>query len=346
MPGISITTSDQTEARLACSDVYFPHRLAVLHDPRAFVMSLSAVSLGAVSAGLLGYAGEVRIETGELETGYEVNVPLDGHLRTRTGHGDVCATAGLAAVYRPDGRTVLHGWAGGGRLFGLKIERSALEETLAELADRPVRSTVPVGPALDLTRGAGRQWWGLARALVDLAQDPDGPLCRPVVARPLARSVIAAFLYAADHPYRELLAGRSAAPRPATVREAVELLETGPELPWTVTDLARRVGVTTRGLQAGFTRHLGVAPMAYLRQVRLARAHGDLQEADPTRCSVADVATRWGFVHFGRFAAVYRERYGCLPSETLQAGRRPAGASAHNGSAQYAQRIDRDPGHI
>lgn len=316
MPGISITTSDQTEARLACSDVYFPHRLAVLDDPRAFVMSLSAVSLGAVAVGLLGYAGEVRIETGELETGYEVNVPLGGHLRTWTGHADVCAAPGLAAVYRPDGRTVLHGWAGGGRLFGLKIERTALEETLAELTDRPMRSAVPVGPTLDLTGGAGKQWWSLACALVDLAQDPDGPLGRPVVARPLARSVITAFLHAADHPYRDLLAERPAAPRSATVREAVELLETAPEQPWTVTDLARRVGVSTRGLQAGFARHVGVAPMAYLRQVRLARAHEDLQAADPARCSVADVAVRWGFVHFGRFAAAYRTRYGCPPSET------------------------------
>lgn len=319
MPGISITTSDQTEARLACSDVYFPHRLCVVDDPRAFAMSLSAVDLGAVAVGLLGYAGEVRIETGELETGYEVNVPLDGHLRTWTGHADVCAGPGLAAVYRPDGRTVLHGWAGGGRLFGLKIERNALEETLAELADRPIRSAVPVGPTLDLTGGAGRQWWSLARSLVDLARDPDGPLGRPVVARPLARSVIAAFLHAADHPYRDLLAARPAVPRSATVREAVELLETVPEQPWTVTDLARRVGVSTRGLQAGFARHLGVAPMAYLRQVRLARAHADLQAADPARCSVTDVAVRWGFVHFGRFAGAYRERYGCPPSETLRA---------------------------
>lgn len=318
MPSISITTSDQTEARLRCAEVYFPHRMAVLHDSRAFAMSLSAVSLGDVSAGLLGYAGEVRIETDELETGYEVNIPLDGPLRTWTGQADICATAGLAAVYRPDGRTSLHGWAGGGRLFGLKIERGALEETLEELTDRPVRSIVPLGSSLDLTGGAGRQWWVLARALVDLAQDPDGPLGRPVVARPLARSVIAAFLHAVDHPYRDLIVARPAAPRPATIREAVDLLQAEPDHPWTVTDLACRVGVTARGLQAGFARHVGIAPMTYLRQVRLARTHLDLQLADPARCSVADVASRWGFTHLGRFAAVYRERYGCAPSETLR----------------------------
>ena len=48
-------------------------------------MSLSALNLGPVAVGLLGYAGEVRLETAELETGYEVNVPLSGRLLTRTG---------------------------------------------------------------------------------------------------------------------------------------------------------------------------------------------------------------------------------------------------------------------
>lgn len=321
MPSTSITTTDQAEARAECGRVYFPHRLTVAHDPDEFAMSLSAVTLGAVSAGLLAYSGEVRVETDALETGYEVNVPLDGHLRTWTGHADVCADPGTAAVYRPDGRTRLHGWAGGGRLFGLKIGRAALEETLEELIDRPVRCTVALAPRLDLHRGAGRQWWGLARSLVDLAADPDGPLGRPVVARPLARSVVAGFLYAADHPFRDALAQRPAVPRPATIRQAVELLEDDPGHPWTVTDLARRVGLTARGLQAGFARHVGVAPMVHLRRLRLERAHLDLLAADPARTSVADVACRWGFTHLGRFAAAHRERYGHPPSHALRTAR-------------------------
>lgn len=318
MPSTSITTTDPMLARHECGRVYFPHRMVVLHEPRRFAMSLSAVGLDGVSAGLLSYAGEVRIETDKLDTGYEVNIPLSGHLRTWTGHADVCAGPDVAAVYRPDGRTTLHGWADGGMLFGLKIERSALEDMLAELTDRPVRSTVPFGPTLDLCRGAGRQWWSLARALVDLARHPDGPLSRPVIARPLARSVIAALLHAADHPYRDLLDERPSMPRPATIRDAVALLEAEPELPWTVTDLARRVEISTRGLQAGFARHVGVAPMAFLGRVRLGRAHLDLELADPARSSVADIAGRWGFTHLGRFAAVYRARYGCLPSQTLR----------------------------
>ena len=321
MPGFSIRTTEPDEAREICTQVYFPHRLVVLHEPARFAMSLAAASLGPVSVGLLGYADEVRLETGELETGYEINVPLTGHLRTWTGHADVCATPTTAAVYRPDGRTRLHGWAGGGQLFGMKIDRSALEEHLAELADRPVRSVVHLAASLDLDRGPGRQWWALARSLAELTHDPDGPLSRPMVARPLAHSVIGAFLHAVDHPYREALTARPAVPRPATIQQAVDLLEAEPEAAWTVVDIAQRVGLSARGLQFGFARHVGVSPTAYLRQVRLRRAHADLLAVDPARHGVAEIASRWGFTNLGRFAATYRERYGRTPSETLRAQR-------------------------
>ncbi|MGD9526499.1 AraC family transcriptional regulator [Pseudonocardia sp.] len=318
MPGVSITTAEPDVARLECGRVYFPHRLTVLHHPADFRMTLTAASLGPVSVGLLGYAGEVRLETAELETGYEVNVPLDGLLGTWTGHAEVCASPATAAVYRPDGRTRMHGWREGGRLLGIKVERPALEETLAELADRPVDGVVPLGPALDLRSGAGAQWWALARALVAVAEDPDGPLARPMVARPLAQAVVAALLHAVEHPWRDALDRRPATPRPASVREAVELLEAEPERPWTVAELAGRVGVGSRGLQDGFARHVGVSPTAYLRDVRLRRAHADLLAADPGWQTVAEIALRWGFAHLGRFAAAYRRRYGQAPSVTLR----------------------------
>lgn len=325
LASISISTDRRDEAQHECGRVYFPHRLTVLDQP--FAMSLMAASLGEVSVGVLGYAGEVRLETGELETAYEVNVPLDGPLRTWTGHADVCATPSLAAVYRPDGRTVLHGWAGGGRLFGLKIDRSAVESTAEELTGRPVRAVVPVAASLDLRSGPGAQWWRLARVLLALAEQPDGPLTAPMVARPLAHSVVAAFLHAVDHPWRDLLAVAPTLPRASTVRQAVELLEAEPEAAWTVADLARRVGVGSRGLHDAFARHVGVPPMAYLRRVRLLRAHADLRAADPARATVTEIALRWGFAHHGRFAAAYRERFGRAPSETLSGANIGAGGA-------------------
>lgn len=314
MPAISISTTERDEAQVECGRVYFPHRLAVLDD--RFAMSLTATTVGGVSVGLLGYAGEVSVETGELETAYEVNVPLDGPLRTWTGHADVCATPTLAAVYRPDGRARLHGWAGGGRLLGLKIDRTVLEQAIDDLTGRTVRSVVPFGASLDLAAGHGRHWWRLARALSALVEDPDGALAAPMVTRPLAQSVVAGLLHAVEHPFRDRLDAAPALPRASAAREAAELLEAEPEAAWTVADLAGRVGVSSRGLQAAFARHLGVSPTAYLRGVRLQRVHADLASAE--QASVTEIALRWGFTHHGRFAAAYRARYGRAPSETLR----------------------------
>ena len=318
MDGISLRITGPDEAQEACGQVYFPHQLKVLHEPARFAMSLSALTLGPVAIGLLGYAGEVRLETAELETSYEINVPLSGRLLTRTGPAEVCATPRTAAIYRPDGRTSLQGWADGGELFGLKIERQALEARLAELTGKPVRTVIPLGPCLDLQAGGGRRWWALARALAALTADPDGPLTRPMVLRPLIDSVLVAFLYAADHPYRGELAAPCARAGTATINRAVELLEAEPDTPWTVGDLASRVGLSTRALQYGFAAQTGVSPMAYLRQVRLQRADADLRAADGTERGVASIASRWGFTNFGRFAAAYRARYGHPPSQTLR----------------------------
>ena len=321
MPGLSMRTSDPDEAAAAGGDVYFPHRLEVRYDRRSFGMSLSAVHLGPVSAGLLGYTGEVVLQTGELETGYQVNVPMTGYLRTWVGTTEVTATPDRAAVYPPDRPARLHGWSDGGALFGMKIDRTALERYLADLTDRPVRGPVRFAESMDLARGPGRQWWALARSLAELAGDPDGPLSRPMVARPLAYALVGALVEAADHPGRDALAAGPAATCPAAVARAVDLLEAEPATPWTVPEVAARAGLSVRALQHGFDRHLGHSPTAHLRRVRLARAHDDLLAADPARATVAGVAARWGFTHLGRFAAAYRRRYGRSPSEDLRAGR-------------------------
>jgi AraC-like DNA-binding protein len=318
MTATTLTTDDIDHATAVCAEVYFPHRLRLLHDHRHFRMELSAVGVGPVAAGVLSYAGEVVIETDELETGYQVNVPLDGVLRTSSGGRDVCATPTCAALYRPDGRARLHGWSRGGRLFGLKIERLALEAHLAALLDRPVRSAVALAPALDLTTPRGAQWWSLARTVAELVAAPGGLVANPLVLRPLTQALMASLLLAADHPTRE---GLDAAPRrtgSVAVRRAVAAVEERPDHPWTPADLARHVGLSVRGLHDGFARHLGLGPMAFVRDVRLAHAHAELVTADPTTSSVAAVASRWGFTHFGRFAQAHRLRYGEHPSVTLR----------------------------
>ncbi len=83
--------------------------------------------------------------------------------------------------------------------------------------------------------------------------------------------------------------------------------------------LAAAASSSPCALQEGFRRHLDMTPMEFVRGVRMARAHEELARADPhSGTNVAQIASRWGFGHLGRFARDYRRRYGQLPSTTLR----------------------------
>jgi AraC-like DNA-binding protein len=63
-----------------------------------------------------------------------------------------------------------------------------------------------------------------------------------------------------------------------------------------------------------------MSPMAYLRVVRLRRAHRDLRSANPSHSSVASIAHRWGFTNLSHFAA-HKKMYGQTPLQALRAAR-------------------------
>ena len=245
-------------------DVAQVHRLRVLHDTRRFQMSLAAVAVGPIAGGVLSHADEVVIETGELATGYQVNVPLDGALTTRTGSDELCATRATAAVYRPDARARLYGWRRRRSAVGAQ-DRSIRARGPPLVDARPTRPLPRSRCArLDLTTPEGRRWWSLARTLVEVAYDPAG--CHPLVVRPLGPGgrLGAAGVH---RPHGPLWAGRARTPSGFShaVRRAAELVEADPERPWTSADLAREVGLSVRALQEGFARHLGSTPMGHVR---------------------------------------------------------------------------------
>ncbi|MCD2186916.1 helix-turn-helix transcriptional regulator [Actinomycetospora soli] len=107
---------------------------------------------------------------------------------------------------------------------------------------------------------------------------------------------------------------------PAALRRAVVYIEAHAGEDVTLDEIACAARIGPRALQLAFNRHRGGSPMAYLRQVRLLRAHRDLEAADPTQGdTVAAIAAQWGFANPGRFATMYRESYGISPSRTLRA---------------------------
>lgn len=105
---------------------------------------------------------------------------------------------------------------------------------------------------------------------------------------------------------------------PGTVRRTMDFIDAHAAEPIGLADIAQASGIGLRALQEAFRRHRETTPTAYLRQVRLERAHRELQAAEPVGGpTVAAIAARWGFPHRGRFAAAYRQAYGRSPQQTL-----------------------------
>lgn len=107
---------------------------------------------------------------------------------------------------------------------------------------------------------------------------------------------------------------------PEALRRAIAFIEANPDVDMTVGDIARAARVSVRSLQLAFRRHLGMTPMTYVRQVRLACARSQLLSPLPGD-TVARIAGRWGYLRPSRFAAEYHRTYGEHPSTTLLCSR-------------------------
>lgn len=204
----------------------------------------------------------------------------------------------------------------------LALESWLLERHLENLLDRPISGPITLDPITRLRPGGGQTWWSLLQLASSLMLG-DGRLTHRAVLDPLCEAMMTGLLLSVDHQHRDALQRPVRPAGSRSVRCAVDAIHARPEEPYTVTALAGIAGTSVRSLQAAFHTQLGISPMAYLRHVRLARAHQDLVGNDTT--TVAEAAHRWGFTHLGRFAAAYAERYGEPPSVTRQGhhSRRP-----------------------
>jgi TolB-like protein/AraC-like DNA-binding protein len=87
-----------------------------------------------------------------------------------------------------------------------------------------------------------------------------------------------------------------------------------------VADLVAYCGVPERTLRKHFRTFMGASPLMYWRQLRLAGVRACLLGGSDN-ASITEVAIRFGFSHFGRFAQDYRYHFGESPSVTLQRSR-------------------------
>lgn len=94
------------------------------------------------------------------------------------------------------------------------------------------------------------------------------------------------------------------------IGQVLEWIHADPAHPWTVPELANRIGVSRSALATRFTQLLGQPPMKYLTQWRLQLASHQLQSTDE---GIAKIATQVGYESEVAFNRAFKRYVGMPP---------------------------------
>lgn len=84
-----------------------------------------------------------------------------------------------------------------------------------------------------------------------------------------------------------------------------------------VEELADLCNISVRTLYNIFAKEVGTTPKQFIKQTKLHSLYQDLKQGCSAR-NVTEIALDYGFTHLGRFSSDYRKMFGELPSETLR----------------------------
>ncbi|PUB31918.1 AraC family transcriptional regulator [Promicromonospora sp. AC04] len=312
-------TTDPKIAREGVSRAILPHELRFEGDACHFDASIRNAQIRAVSITVLAYGADVELVAERSDASFIVAHSLVGRATFTIGTQSVAVRPGTAVVSTP-GKPIRIRWPSGSVMMMIAVDRTALEAELETWIDTEPGVPLRFEPVVNVWDMPAAGWWSAVDNLVEDLDSSTPMLRHPAAASAAERGLIVGLLLAMPHNYSSKLWEKPPAIGPEWLIRATDLIERLPHRTWTAPELARAANTSTRALYDGFRRWLGTTPMEYQRQIRLRRAWIELRAADPDAetTTVTEVASRLGFTNLGRFAAGYRQRFGELPSMTLQ----------------------------
>ena len=310
------TTDDRDEAEKVITELYLPNRLDLSKSSEPLGMQVTGLHVGALTAGRLTYGRPVQLRTADAED-LHVNLALRGRAASRSGTGEPVTTGpGKGLVFSP-GAPAEMSWSADCEQLCLMIPQARLEAELELLLGRPIGGRLVFDFAADLSSPMASRLRTVLELLIDELEHPTDLSRNARAGQHVEGLVLDGLLLGLRHSHSGVITGNQPRGMRTAIGRAVELIEEQPAQPWTTVRLAAEVHLSVRALQEGFRRDLATPPMAYLRRVRLRRAHEALRAAGRDTTTVRAVAVNLGIMHMSRFAAAYREAFGETPSETL-----------------------------
>ncbi|MBV8456053.1 MAG: AraC family transcriptional regulator [Acetobacteraceae bacterium] len=228
----------------------------------------------------------------------------------------MCHSAGKAFYDRSQGEA--H-WGA----ISIPTDEISLFGSVARRCLAPPRNTViTIPPPQGLQR-----FHRLHASAAALAERAPQVIARPEAARALQQALIETIIGCLDGSQSENQKWAQQC-HSIIMRRFRRLLEDHPDRALYVPEICAAIAVPERTLRLCCQQHLGMSPKQYLILRRMNLARRALLASAPGERTVTDIATSFGFWHFGRFSTVSRSLFNELPSQSLNRIVIPVGTSA------------------
>jgi len=245
--------------------------------------------------------------------------PLSGSAKTTIG-GRPFVIGDDSTCVIPTGVDTRHDYAPEYSELRLRIQEDALRSKLSAMTGMPVSGQLKFHLRTTFRNPELTRLRRLIDHLVVELDRKEDEIPDQAVAQ-YEQSLIVCFLFANRNNFSHLLEREQPQLAASQLRCAEEYIEAHASLPITIEALAAVSGASALSVSGDFRKARGMAPLAFLKCVRLKQARRVLQAAD-AGTTVATVASRFGFSGSARFAADYRQAFGESPSATLANSRR------------------------
>jgi AraC-like DNA-binding protein len=311
-------TDVATDAELHGRDIFGDHRLTITDDEFEFTASLHAVRFRDITMGYLDFVAATEITAARLHDDYLVLMPMNGSSRTVNEGRSVEATS-ITAVLPTPGTAMTMVFRPHSPHLLISIPNDILEAHLARLLGRSPDQRLQFDLALDMSPDSANRWNSAIQLLHAELFHENSLLHQGIGTGPLEEFVMSALLFAHQSNFSAALARPERLPGRRSIRIARDFIESRLSEQITVNEIATAAQISVRSLQEGFRSELRCSPTMYIRDCRLDRVRVELADAVLTDgVTVTEVALKWGFGHLGRFASVYKQRFGESPSQTLR----------------------------
>ena len=307
---------DPDETWVHMRNVFSPHRLTVVGDAQHFAAKVQARKLGGLTLSTLSFGAEVTLDQEPSRDFLLVSTQISGHANIQVADRQYSGGRGLVMVDTPHQPVRKH-FSADSRRIHLRFDTRRVEAACADLLGRKLDRPLHFSPCLPIDSAAHGHWMAMLHLLSSYVDQPAACGERQLASMMthLEEAALLLLLNEHDHNYRDALLAPAPVVAPKVVARAEEFMAQHMGEDLTLAAIAAAVNVSVRSLSAAFRRYRQTSVMEALQERRLQSVRAALQQGQGT---VAEVACRYGFNHQGRFAELYRRRYGELPGATLK----------------------------